>query len=163
MATVPTGYVALDFVGFTDKGSYSATETYMQNDLVHKDNNVWRCLIDNIVGISPVEGNTWTIFIEAPAGVNIATNSTIGTVMGNADEIIIATDGKMNITSSFTEQSSLSEINGTENKKTLFGKIAYAIKTLKSHISDTTIHTSEIMQSTEPTNQNIGDIWAQEY
>lgn len=142
MATVPDGYVALDFVGFTDKGSYSATETYMQNDLVHKDNNVWRCLIDNIVGVTPVEGDIWTIFIKAPSGVNIATDNTPGTVMGNPDEIIIDTDGMMSISSSFTEQANLSEISGTETKKTFFGKIAYAINTLIEHIADTTIHSN---------------------
>ena len=142
MSTVPSGYVALDFVGFTDKGTYSATETYMQNDLVHKDNNVWRCLVDNIVNITPVEGGTWTIFIKAPAGIDVATDGTTGTVMGNPDEIIIGTDGMMSISSSFTEQSALAEIVGTETKKTLFGKIAYAITTLISHIADTTIHSN---------------------
>lgn len=60
----PEGYTALDFVGFTDKGSYSATEPYMKNDLVHAGNTVWRCLVDNTTGVEPQEGTTWTLFIE---------------------------------------------------------------------------------------------------
>lgn len=60
----PEGYVELDFVGFTDKGGYNATETYMTNDLVHAGNTVWRCLVDNTTGEEPEEGGTWEVFIR---------------------------------------------------------------------------------------------------
>lgn len=63
---IPEGYVMLDFVGFTDKGPYSASEVYMKNDLVHKDNIVWKCLQDSTVNITPSEENAsvWEVFIE---------------------------------------------------------------------------------------------------
>ncbi len=61
---VPEGYAELDIVGFTDKGPYSGTEVYMQNDLVHYKNALWRCLADDTTGTEPEEGFTWEIFIE---------------------------------------------------------------------------------------------------
>lgn len=60
----PEGYTLIDFVGYVDKGGYIETETYMENDLVHAGNTVWRCLVDNTTGVEPVEGTTWTLFIE---------------------------------------------------------------------------------------------------
>lgn len=64
--TEPTGYTALDLVGFTDKGTYNAATAYVKNDLVHYLGNIWRCLIDDTTNITPVEGTNWTVFIEAP-------------------------------------------------------------------------------------------------
>lgn len=64
MQPVPEGYEVLDFVGFTDRGIYSPTETYTENDIVHKDNTVWRCLIDNTTGVAPAEGENWTVFMD---------------------------------------------------------------------------------------------------
>lgn len=62
---IPEGYVVLDFVGFTDKGEYSETTTYMKNDLVHFDNTVWRCLVDNTSSMEPSEtAAAWGIFVE---------------------------------------------------------------------------------------------------
>lgn len=63
--TTPSGYTALDFVGYTDKGTYSASATYVKNDLVHYDNSIWRCLLDDTTGQTPAEGTYWTIFINA--------------------------------------------------------------------------------------------------
>ena len=63
---VPTGYTALDLVGFTDKGNYNSNTYYVQNDLVHDAGNIWRCLIDDTHGITPTEGANWTIFIAEP-------------------------------------------------------------------------------------------------
>lgn len=77
---------------------------------------------------------------ESIAGVGIATNEKAGIVRGNADEFSIAEDGKLSLTSSFAVQNTLTEITGTENKKTLFGKIAKGVKELISHIGNGSIH-----------------------
>lgn len=62
---VPEGFVALDFVGFTDKGDYSSNTIYMENDLTHWKNTVWKCKGDNTVNIEPNESSPlWEIFIE---------------------------------------------------------------------------------------------------
>lgn len=61
----PTGYTALDLIGFTDKGPYDPTANYVRNDLVHVGNSTWRCKIDDTTGITPTEGANWTIFIES--------------------------------------------------------------------------------------------------
>lgn len=57
-------YSLLDFVGYTDKGGYDETATYMENDIVHFANIAWRCLIDDTTGIEPAEGDNWEIFVE---------------------------------------------------------------------------------------------------
>ncbi len=64
MQPVPEGYMPLDFVGFTDRGQYSPGENYVENDIVHKDNTAWRCLIDNTIGVAPAEGENWTVFMD---------------------------------------------------------------------------------------------------
>lgn len=61
----PTGYTALDLVGYTDRGPYSAVTNYVKNDLTHHNGIIWRCLIDDTIGITPVEGVNWTVFINA--------------------------------------------------------------------------------------------------
>lgn len=61
----PTGYTALDLVGYTDRGTYSAVTNYVKNDLAHHNGIIWRCLIDDTIGITPVEGVNWTVFINA--------------------------------------------------------------------------------------------------
>lgn len=65
----PTGYTALDLIGFTDKGTYSSSANYVKNDLVHYGGNIWRCLIDDTSGIAPVEGVNWTLFIGEPTNL----------------------------------------------------------------------------------------------
>lgn len=61
---VPSGYSALDLVGFTDKGDYSASTNYVKNDLVHYDDKIWKCLIDDTTAIEPTEGVNWTLWIQ---------------------------------------------------------------------------------------------------
>lgn len=61
----PTGYTALDLVGYTDRGTYAAATNYVKNDLAHHNGIIWRCLIDDTIGITPVEGVNWTVFINA--------------------------------------------------------------------------------------------------
>lgn len=65
----PTGYTALDMIGFTDKGTYSSSDNYVKNDLVHYSGNIWRCLIDDTSGIAPAEGVNWTLFIGEPTNL----------------------------------------------------------------------------------------------
>ncbi len=61
----PTGYTALDLIGFTDRGDYDSSEYYVKNDLVHDDDgNIWRVLIDDTHGVTPAEGLNYTIFIR---------------------------------------------------------------------------------------------------
>lgn len=61
---VPSGYSALDFIGFTDKGDYSPSATYVKNDLVHYNDKIWKCLIDDTTGIAPTTGVNWEKWID---------------------------------------------------------------------------------------------------
>jgi len=65
----PTGYTALDFIGFTDKGTYVINVAYVKNDIVHYAGNLWRCLIDDTTGVVPAEGANWTLFIGEPTNL----------------------------------------------------------------------------------------------
>lgn len=65
----PTGYTALDLVGFTDRGTYAANVNYVKNDLVHYGGNIWRILIDDTIGITPAEGTNYTLFIGEPTNL----------------------------------------------------------------------------------------------
>lgn len=65
----PTGYTALDLVGYTDKGTYSNSANYVANDLVHYGGNIWRCKVDDTTGVAPVEGANWTLFIGEPTNM----------------------------------------------------------------------------------------------
>lgn len=63
---VPTGYTALDMVGFTDKGTYNSATAYVKNDIAHYGGNLWRCLVDDTTGVTPAEGVNWTVFLDEP-------------------------------------------------------------------------------------------------
>lgn len=67
--SAPSGYTALDFVGFTDKGTYSPIVNYMRNDLVHYGGNIMRCLIDNTLNVTPVVGANWELWVGASANM----------------------------------------------------------------------------------------------
>ena len=67
--SAPSGYTALDFIGFTDKGTYATSATYMRNDLVHYGGNIMRCLIDNTTNIAPVVGVNWELWVGASASL----------------------------------------------------------------------------------------------
>lgn len=65
MQPVPEGYKPLGFAGFTDKGGYSESEVYAENDLVHFGSTIWRCLANNTTNVEPGEDSeAWEIFIE---------------------------------------------------------------------------------------------------
>lgn len=88
--TEPSGYTALDLIGFTDKGEYDAATNYVRNDLAHVGNDVWRCLADDTTGVTPAEGAYWTIFIEndsTASGVSY-TNTTSGLAATNVQNAI---------------------------------------------------------------------------
>ena len=61
----PTGYTALDLIGFTDRGRYDPDAYYVKNDIVTVGNTKWRCLIDDTHNITPTEGVNWTIYLES--------------------------------------------------------------------------------------------------
>lgn len=67
----PSGYTALDLIGFTDRGAYDSTANYVKNDLTHDlSNKIWRCLIDDTHGVTPVEGVNWTLFIDSQTALS---------------------------------------------------------------------------------------------
>lgn len=82
------------------------------------------------------EAKSWAGKAENVVNVHIATNEEAGIIKGNPDEISIGEDGMASIITSFTEQEELSELDGKESKKTLFGKIAKAVSSLIAHLSD---------------------------
>ena len=86
----PEGYVALDLVGFTDKGDYDAAATYMINDLVHLNNDVWCCLKDGLTGIAPVQGEDWKIFIKGTTTAEGVTAVDTSGLVGGSGEVVIA-------------------------------------------------------------------------
>lgn len=67
----PSGYTALDLIGFTDRGAYDSTANYVKNDLTHDlSNKIWRCLIDDTHGVAPAEGVNWTLFIDSQTALS---------------------------------------------------------------------------------------------
>lgn len=65
----PTGYTALDLIGFTDRGTFAANVNYVKNDLVHHGGNIWRVLLDDTIGITPAEGTNYTLFMGEPTNL----------------------------------------------------------------------------------------------
>jgi hypothetical protein len=64
--TNPTGYTALDLIGFTDKGTYASNVAYVKNDIVHYTGSLWRCKVDDTTNVTPGENANWTAFIGEP-------------------------------------------------------------------------------------------------
>ena len=60
----PTGYTALDLVGFTDKGTYSSSASYVKNDLVNYGGCKWQCMDDDVSNVTPTEGAYWHKWID---------------------------------------------------------------------------------------------------
>ena len=67
---VPSGYTALDLIGFTDRGDYDSIANYVKNDLVHHNNSIWRCLVDDTTAVTPAEGANWTVYIQNGTTLN---------------------------------------------------------------------------------------------
>ena len=74
----PTGYTALDLIGYTDKGAYNSASNYVRNDLVHYNSSIWRCLVDDTTGVTPAEGAAWTVFIQEPGVMSGASSGSAG-------------------------------------------------------------------------------------
>lgn len=96
---VPSGYTALDLIGFTDKGAYNSATSYVKNDLVSYNGEKWRCKLDDTVNHTPEEGTYWTIFIDAPSALDDLADVTISSVAnGNILEYDSATSKWKNST-----------------------------------------------------------------
>lgn len=88
---IPEGYVALDFVGFTDRGTYNSGATYVINDLVHDAyNNIWKCLQDNTSNVAPAAGAYWTLFMGSSDSLAGTTATDTSGVLGSAGQIVVA-------------------------------------------------------------------------
>ena len=46
------------------KGNYSASVTYKRLDLVRYQGKAWVCKQDDVIGVTPVEGTTWTMVVQ---------------------------------------------------------------------------------------------------
>lgn len=93
----PAGYVALDLVGFTDKGAYASGSTYSANDIVHGDNKMYRSLQDNNTGhalpVTPeTETEWWELWLSGGAEdlEAITVKDTSNVTGGGAGKVIIA-------------------------------------------------------------------------
>ena len=88
---VPSGYTALDLVGFTDRGPYDPNANYVKNDLVHDSSNkIWKCKIDDTTGITPAEGANWTVFVDSQTALSGMTDVNF---TNPADGDVIVYDG----------------------------------------------------------------------
>lgn len=126
--TSPEGYVSLGLIGFTDKGEYSSSEIYVANDLVHKDNKVWKCLQDNTSGITPAEGANWTIFVSGggSGGVTSVNGKTGAVTISASDVGALPTDG--------TATKAVSDANGNNISNTY--ETLTGTRKIKKMISD---------------------------
>lgn len=50
----PEGYTELGLVGYSDRGTYSATATYTKGNVVYYKGSSFVCLQENIINITPV-------------------------------------------------------------------------------------------------------------
>lgn len=62
--SAPTGYSSLGLIGFTDRGNYNPSYTYMKNDLCHSGGKMWKSKVDENTGNTPTEGSNWTVWID---------------------------------------------------------------------------------------------------
>lgn len=107
--TNPTGYTELDLVGFTDKGEYSPSANYVQNDIVQYNYVAWRCKVDDTTGITPTEGTNWTVFVGNPPLTSVTG------VKGNAESTYRS--GNVNLTPANIGAYSKSEVDTALNGK----------------------------------------------
>lgn len=132
MQPVPEGYDPLNFVGFMDCGEYSSEKIYAENDIVHRNNTAWRCLIDGTIGIEPEEGENWTVFIASESDSSgITTTDTQGIVgekgskVSNQDLIDAIADRVIN---KLMEKSMMSGVQVDDENKVPTSALAYAMQ-----------------------------------
>ena len=120
-------------VAIVPKGDWSAAVEYKRLDAVAYNNTLY--VAKKAVPAGTVTTNTeyWMKCVVGGAG-SIATTEDAGTVKAGVD-IGVDSTGEMILKTDFTEQSDLTELTGTEDRQTFFGKIAKAVSTLISHIS----------------------------
>ena len=148
----PEGYTELDLVGFTDKGTYSSDSTYMQNDLVHYNNKIYRSLKDNNTGQSlPVDPETTTEYWEtwlsggADSADKITAKDTNNIMAGGAGQVVISQALLDAITAKVIDQISKSDIVQTESEATDKVPSSAYLKTLADGINE---DISELTSST---------------
>lgn len=93
----PEGYVALDLVGFTDKGDYSAETNYAANDIVHSENRMFLSLQDNNEGqalpaLPETENTWWQLWLSGGADDlgAITAKDTSNVTGGGAGQLVVA-------------------------------------------------------------------------
>lgn len=85
----PEGYMKLGAVGYSDKGDYSGTTTYNRFNVVHYQNGIYCCTVDNTIGITPTTISNWQVMIPPDNGHTILNSA--GTAM--ASRINLQFDG----------------------------------------------------------------------
>lgn len=120
-------------VAIVPKGDWSAAVEYKRLDAVAYNNTLYIAKKAVPAGTLPTDTEYWMKCVVGGAG-SIATTEDAGTVKAGAD-IGVDSTGEMILKTDFTEQSDLTELTGTEDRQTFFGKIAKAVSTLISHIS----------------------------
>lgn len=131
-------------VAFTPKGAYVSTETYEYLDTVQYNGNCYAAKKTTTGNTPPTTGtysdDYWAVLVIGGASVPVATLDTPGLVKAGAD-IVVNSDGDMSLKTDFEEQTEIAGLTGSEDRKTLLGKIAKAIidfiahKTLKATAS----------------------------
>lgn len=120
-------------VAIVPKGDWSAAVEYKRLDAVAYNNTLYIAKKAVPAGTLPTDTEYWMKCVVGGAG-SIATTEDAGTVKAGVD-IGVDSTGEMILKTDFTEQSDLTELTGTEDRQTFFGKIAKAVSTLISHIS----------------------------
>lgn len=120
-------------VAIVPKGDWSAAVEYKRLDAVAYNNTLYIAKKAVPAGTGTTNTEYWMKCVVGGAG-SIATTEDAGTVKAGAD-IGVDSTGEMILKTDFTEQSDLTELTGTEDRQTFFGKIAKAVSTLISHIS----------------------------
>lgn len=139
----PEGYVALDLIGFTDKGDYAAETTYVKNDLVHSDNRIYLSLQDNNVGnalpvLPATETTYWKLWLSGGSdNLDDLTAKDTSNLMGTgAGQVVVAQALIDAMASKIVQQNSDLEAsgimppssgNGTINEYWGTGTVAYRI------------------------------------
>ena len=125
-------------VAFTPRGVFDSAVTYEYLDTVQFGGNCYAARKTTTGNVPPTTGSyvddNWAVLVIGGASVPIATIDVAGLVK-SGDDIGVDSTGEMSLETDFTAQEELAELTGTEDRKTIFGKIAKAVSTLISHIS----------------------------
>lgn len=125
-------------VAFTPRGVFDSAVTYEYLDTVQFGGNCYAARKTTTGNVPPTTGSyvddNWAVLVIGGASVPIATIDVAGLVKSGND-IGVDKTGEMILKTDFTEQSDLTELTGSEDRQTFFGKIAKAAGSLISHIS----------------------------